>query len=165
MGSDCISSWSLLIFLLWKEVHFSSVYCQVVLRSCASFWTQTRWVHLFFQAYFSSYIILYIVRQKNGNGYKWIINSCYLERLRHHFPSFIHFITSAYGQITAYCKTPKNICVFQVSRPYLCFWPNPKHFIVLKEKKKKKTNKCLYSGERLLPSLATFLDSFDGTKK
>ena len=24
----------------------------------------------------------------------------------------------------------KNICVFQVSRPYLGFCPNPKHFIV-----------------------------------
>ena len=30
----------------------------------------------------------------------------------------------------------KNVCVFQVSRPYLCFLPDPKHFIVLKEKKK-----------------------------
>ena len=27
------------------------------------------------------------------------------------------------------------ICVFQVSRPYLRFWLDPKHFIVLKEKK------------------------------
>ena len=26
----------------------------------------------------------------------------------------------------------KNICVFRVSRPYLGFWPDPKHFIVLK---------------------------------
>ena len=27
----------------------------------------------------------------------------------------------------------ENICVFQVSRPYLGFWPDPKHFIVLKK--------------------------------
>ena len=42
------------------------------------------------------------------------------------------------------------ICVFQVSRPYLGFWPDPKHFIVLtnyilnknnKKKKQKKKNK------------------------
>ena len=33
-------------------------------------------------------------------------------------------------------KAKKNICVFQVSRPYLRFWPDPKHFIVLKKKKK-----------------------------
>ena len=28
--------------------------------------------------------------------------------------------------------------VFQVSRPYQRFWPDPKHFIVLKSNKKKK---------------------------
>ena len=27
-------------------------------------------------------------------------------------------------------KAKKNICVFQVSRPYLGFCPDPKHFIV-----------------------------------
>ena len=31
-------------------------------------------------------------------------------------------------------RPKKNICVFQVSRPYLGFWPDPKHFIVLKKK-------------------------------
>ena len=30
-------------------------------------------------------------------------------------------------------KAKKNICVFLVSRPYLGFWPDPKHFIVLKK--------------------------------
>ena len=30
-------------------------------------------------------------------------------------------------------KTPKNICVFQVSRPYLGFCHDPKHFIVNSE--------------------------------
>ena len=34
-------------------------------------------------------------------------------------------------------RPKKYICVFQVSRPYLGFWPDPKHFIVLKKKKKK----------------------------
>ena len=33
-------------------------------------------------------------------------------------------------QSTVYYKVPKNICVFQVSRPYLGFCPDPKHFIV-----------------------------------
>ena len=27
----------------------------------------------------------------------------------------------------------KYMCVFQVSRHYLGFWPDPKHFIVLKK--------------------------------
>ena len=31
-------------------------------------------------------------------------------------------------------RPKKKICVFQVSRPYLGFWPDPKHFIVLKKK-------------------------------
>ena len=38
-------------------------------------------------------------------------------------------------------KAKKNICVFQVSQPYQRFWPDPKHFIVLKEKKKGKKKK------------------------
>ena len=29
-----------------------------------------------------------------------------------------------------YSQTKNNICVFQVSRPYLGFRPDPKHFIV-----------------------------------
>ena len=29
-----------------------------------------------------------------------------------------------------YVRPKQNICVFQVSRPYLGFCPNPKHFIV-----------------------------------
>ena len=33
-----------------------------------------------------------------------------------------------------FIRPKKNICVFQVSRPYLGFWPDPKHFIVLKKK-------------------------------
>ena len=40
---------------------------------------------------------------------------------------------SAYPQHSG--KAKKKICVFQVSRPYLGFWPDPKHFIVLKKKK------------------------------
>ena len=37
------------------------------------------------------------------------------------------------------CLRPKkNICVFQVSQPYLGFWPDPKHFIFYCVKKKKK---------------------------
>ena len=39
-------------------------------------------------------------------------------------------------KLLLYCVTirpPKNVCVFQVSRPYLGFCPNPKHFIVNSE--------------------------------
>ena len=67
-----------------------------------------------------------------------------------------------------------QICVCVSDFPTLSmFWPDPKHFIVLKEKtrekkkEKKKINKCIYSGERLLSSLATSMDrvSFGGTKQ
>ena len=41
----------------------------------------------------------------------------------------------------------KNVCVFQVSRPYLVFCPDPKHFIVNCEqnvvKLRKKGEKCI----------------------
>ena len=38
-------------------------------------------------------------------------------------------------------RPKKNICVFQVSRPYLRFWPDPKHFIALKEEKRRRRKK------------------------
>ena len=39
--------------------------------------------------------------------------------------------TFAVNRIAIRCLGPqKNICVFQVSRPYLGFCPDPKHFIV-----------------------------------
>ena len=38
-------------------------------------------------------------------------------------------------------RPKQNICVFQVSRLYLRFWPDPIHFIVFKKKERKKKKK------------------------
>ena len=66
----------------------------------------------------------------------------------------------------AYIRPKKNICVFQVSRPYLGFWPDPKHFIVLKKKKniyiykKKKKKKKMRCGHKTYGSILFLWDRF-----
>ena len=47
----------------------------------------------------------------------------------HHFLHIVaHFVSYTYMCIFTWAK--KGMCVFQVSRPYLGFCPDPKHFVV-----------------------------------
>ena len=64
-------------------------------------------------------------------------------------------------------RPKKNICVFQVSRPYLGFWPDPKHFIVLKKnciqnkkKKKKKEKRKMLCVHKTYGSILFLRDRF-----
>ena len=68
----------------------------------------------------------------SNNGLAWLFgviswNMCYNEM----------FVVLVHGFAFVWLRPNKNICVFQVSRPYLGFCSDPKHFMVKIEQYKK----------------------------